>query len=115
MAISSRGLSQSWDTAALEGHPKKRILPCCELFGHFSFFLIYPPKFLQSFASEVEFVFVESQTHPRYPGMKLEAKMQKKDDRVGLLTETKITRNLRKTNSEFTVTKEHSEAVNQWD
>lgn len=33
MSISSRGLSQSWDTAALEGHPKKSILPCCKLFG----------------------------------------------------------------------------------
>lgn len=44
VAISSRGLSQSWDTAALEGHPKKSILPCCKLFGGCLNFQMYPPQ-----------------------------------------------------------------------
>lgn len=116
MAVSSRGLSQSWDTAALEGHPKKSILPCCKLFGGCLNFRMYPPKLLQSFDSGVEFFFVESQTLPSYLGMKWETKTQKKGDGVGPLTETsKITRSLRKTNTEFTVTKEHRGAVEQWD
>lgn len=116
MAISSRGSHSPGTLLLLRDTPRRAFCHVVNRLGDVSFFLIYPPKFLQSFASEVEFFFVESQNLPRYLGMKLEAKMQKKGDRVGPLKEiSKITRNLRKKNSEFTVTKEHSEAVNQWD